>query len=77
MAHIAHQPGPGWLYGGVSRWLAWVVVWGGGGCTSAGATRGVRRGALLQFAIRVPKKNARCPGLGLGTGPEGRLGRGA
>jgi hypothetical protein len=51
MAHLARQPGPVRVEGGVSRWLAGVVGlgvvgWGGGGgwwsCTSA-TTRGVGR----------------------------------
>jgi hypothetical protein len=41
---LTHQPGPVCVEGGVSRWLAGVLVFflGGGGCTSA-ATRGVGR----------------------------------
>jgi hypothetical protein len=31
MAHIAHQPGPVCVEGGVSRWLAGGVVMGAGG----------------------------------------------
>jgi hypothetical protein len=56
MAHIAHQPGPVCLEGGVSRWLVGVVGLGGG---AAPAPTG---GAWGVSSIRVPKKNARYPG---------------
>jgi hypothetical protein len=57
MAHIAHQPGPVCLEGGMSRWLVRVVGLGGG---AAPAPTGGAWGASV---IRVSKKNARCPGL--------------
>jgi hypothetical protein len=57
MAQIAHQPGPVCLEGGVRRWLVGGVVLGGG------ATPAPTRGAWGASSIRVPKKNARCPGL--------------
>jgi hypothetical protein len=47
MAHIAHQPGPVCIEGGVSRWLAGVVVWG---CGPAPAPI---RGAWGASSIRV------------------------
>jgi hypothetical protein len=57
MAHIAHQPGPVCLEGGVSHWLVGVV-----GLRAELLQRPhAARGALRQF--EVPKKNARCPGL--------------
>jgi hypothetical protein len=57
MAHIAHQPGPVCLEGGVRRWLVRVVVLGGGAAPAPPT-----RGAWGASSIRVPKKNARCPG---------------
>jgi hypothetical protein len=46
MAHIAHQPGPVCVEGGVSRWLAGVVViWG----VELHQRRHSRLGVLLQF----------------------------
>jgi hypothetical protein len=60
MAHIAHQPGPVCLESGVSRWLVGLVGWGVGG---GGAAPEATRGAWGASSIRVPKKNARCPGL--------------
>jgi hypothetical protein len=57
MAHIAHQPGPVCLEGGVSRWLVRVVGLGGG------AAKAPTGGAWGASVIRVSKKNARCPGL--------------
>jgi hypothetical protein len=54
MAHIAHQPGPVCLEGGVSRWLVRVVGLG------AELQRPHTRGAWGASSIRVPKKNARC-----------------
>jgi hypothetical protein len=57
MAHIAQQPGPVCLEGGVSRWLVGVVVLGGG------AAPAPTSGAWGASSIRVAKKNARRPGL--------------
>jgi hypothetical protein len=57
MAHIAHQPGPVCVEGDMSRWLAGVVVLGGGAAPAPPLA------AWFASSIRVPKKNARCPGL--------------
>jgi hypothetical protein len=51
-----HQPAPGDTQGNVSRQLARAVVLGGG------AAPAPTRGAWGASAIRVAKKNARCPG---------------
>ena len=45
MAHIAHQPGPVYLEGGVSRWLVGVVGLG----VELHQRPQAARGALLQF----------------------------
>jgi hypothetical protein len=64
MAHIAHQPGPVCLEGGVSRWLVGVV-----GLGAELHQRPHTCGAWGASSIRVPKKNARDtvsrPSLGL------------
>jgi hypothetical protein len=66
MDHIAHQPGPVCLEGGVSRWLVGVVGLGVELLHPRPHTRRVR-GALLQFEwlskTRGAQAFARCPGL--------------
>jgi hypothetical protein len=57
MAHIAHQPGPVCLEGGVSRWLVGVVDLGAELLQRPQAARDW--GASL-IRMRVPKKYARC-----------------
>jgi hypothetical protein len=73
MAHVSHQPGPQGpvpVEGVVRRRLVGVVGFGAELRQRPHAARG---GALLQFDWRT-KKNARCPGLCLGPGPEGLAG---
>jgi hypothetical protein len=61
MAHIAHQPGPMRIEGKVSRWLAGVVVLGGGAAPAPPLARA--RGALLQFECLRKTRGAGRPGL--------------
>jgi hypothetical protein len=62
MAHIAHQPGPVCVEGGVSRRWGWHEGAGRGGEFGGGTAPAPTRGAWGASSIRVPKKNARCPG---------------
>jgi hypothetical protein len=67
MAHIAHQPGPVCLEGGVSRWLVGVVGLG----AELHQRPHVARGALLQIDWRILKRAVPRPS---GPGPEGLAG---
>jgi hypothetical protein len=58
VVHIAHQPGPVRADGNVGRWLA-----GGGYFLGGGAAPAPPLAPWGASSIRVPKKNARCPGL--------------
>jgi hypothetical protein len=58
MAHIAHQPGPVYLEGGVSRWLVGAVGLG----VELHQRPHKARGALLPFEC-LSKTRGGCPGL--------------
>jgi hypothetical protein len=72
VVHIAHQPGPVCLKGGMSRWLV-----GGGGDLGAELHQRLHaaRGVLLQFDWRIGETAARNTGRPSATAAEGLAGR--